>query len=88
MPAPDIYLTKPKVMLTESQTGLSITPNDGSLRFGIVVSQYETSPWVISSAPVLFDPKGAQIINYGNVDYYIIDESKILFRETPPVILP
>jgi hypothetical protein len=88
MPAPDIYLTKPQVMLTQSSSELNIKPNDGSLMFGIIVGQYATSNYEMNGTPVLFNPKGALIINYGNVDYYIINEPQILFREAEYVPEP
>jgi hypothetical protein len=85
---PDIYLPKPKVMLTESSTEQSISSNDGSLMFGLVVAQYETCNHTMTEAPVLFNPRGALIIKQGTTTYYIVNESEIYFREAEYIPAP
>ena len=85
MAAPDILIPKNQILLKYQASILGIELPDSPFLFGNVEKVNEFSDNYEVGDDVMFDPKGATIMKYSSVDYYLVDEKKVFFKEvTPP----
>lgn len=83
MPAPDIILNKDQVLLTQTGSALGIEVDNSPLLFGLIALINDLSDRYEVNDAVMFNPVGATILKYDNVDYYLTTEDKIFFTEVP-----
>lgn len=85
MAAPDIVLQKPLVLIETG--GVSILGGYASgspINFGTIVKIYATSDSFEVGNTVLFNTAGQTLISYDDVEYSVIEENKIYYKEVSP----
>jgi hypothetical protein len=83
MPAPDIILDKPFLLVSLSASPLGIVPLKQGFVIGYVEKVYETSDKTETGQYVMFDKDKSRAFVYGSTVYYIVDENDSLFQENP-----
>lgn len=81
MPAPDINLPSPFVMLTQSAGSLGIVPRQG-ISIGYVEKVYSTSDYLSVGQYVLFEIAKAGVLMYGSTIYYMVSDEFVSGQET------
>lgn len=84
MPAPDIILQKPQVLLSPTTSGIGGVAMGGGMLWGYIEVIYDTSDLYVAGDTVLYNSNGAQSIYYSSVEYHIITEDKIMYKEVIP----
>lgn len=79
-----IYLQKPFILLSGSQTGQGITTPNAKLQVGVIEQVWMGSDWAVGTK-VQFLLTGSETLNDGTSDFFMIDESKIYYWEEPAV---
>jgi hypothetical protein len=82
MAVPNIVLLKKQVLIQENSSKLGIIVNDGIDIFGEVVAANDLVNNVDIGDIVLFNPSDCLIFRYDNSFFYIIDNDKLIFKET------
>lgn len=83
-PAGTILLQSPYIILTGTQSGQGITVVTMGFQLGIIEQIWVGSHRQLGDI-VLFPLEGKIIINDGASDFFMIDESKIIYQEPPPL---
>ena len=83
MPTPDLILQKPLILILPTDSVLSGTPMGTALNFGNVELVYGTCDAFEVGDVVLYNTIGQTLVNYSGVEYAIIEEEKILYKEVP-----
>jgi hypothetical protein len=86
MPAPSIILPKPLIMIEPGGSYQDGTSGYTPMNFGTIVSVYGTCDLYAVGQNVSYLTNGQTLVNYSNVEYAIVEESKILTNEgiVPP----
>lgn len=80
-----IQIERPFIVLSGSSSigGIVPQPNSGNY-FGIVEQTYPFCDVTVVRNSVFFDAENAKIFFIDDVEYYLINENKILFTEREP----
>lgn len=81
MPAPNIILQKGQILLSQTNSIISIDIDNSPFLFGLVELVNDLSDTYKVSDVVIFDPVDATILKSGGISYYLTTEDKILFQE-------
>lgn len=84
MPATDIILQKPFVLISPDGSTIGVDTSGGSLLSGTIKNIYETSDMYAIEDVVLYSDSGSDIINYEGVNYVLLREEKIFSKEVIP----
>lgn len=84
MAAPEIILNAGQVLLSQSSSTGGIVLDNSPFLFGKVEIVNELSDNYIVNDIVMFDPTGSTKFKYSGVDYFLVFEDKIYFKEVPP----
>ena len=81
MPAPSVILPKPLIMIQPGGSYQSGTSGQTPINFGNIVLVYDTCDLYEVGENVAYLTTGQTLVNYSNVEYAIVEESKILTNE-------
>ena len=81
MPAPDVVLPKPYVLVSEAASTLEGSAAGSNINFGTIDLIYETSDRFVVGDTVMYISEGQTLVSYSGVTYALITEDKILNKE-------
>lgn len=81
MPATDIILQKPFVLIQQTGSELGVNTGGGGILSGMIVNIYQTSDMYTIGDVVSYRVAGQEIISYENIDYSLVTEDKIFYKE-------
>lgn len=83
MAAPDIILQKPFVLILEGSSVLGGNVSGSDIGFGQIVNIYETSDSYAIGDYVMYNGVEKYSITYDSVEYFLVKESFIYYKEIP-----
>lgn len=85
MPAPNVILSKPWVLVTTSSSALGIQVQQGfGWEFGTVQKVFQTSDKLAVGDSILFQPEKWAKLVYGSTIYFLVEETNAAFTEVIP----
>lgn len=83
MPTPDLTLQPTYVLISSSASVLGGQADGSTLNFGTIELIYETSDTFIVGDLVMYDTSKQILVIYDGVQYALIKEEFILYKENP-----
>lgn len=84
MSAPVIIFTKPQVILSETESWMSIKIDAAPFQFGQIESVADLVDGLQAGDRVMYDPTNAVRMLYEGEEYFLVDVDKVYFKETVP----
>ena len=85
--APDITLQYPYVLLIQGASPLDGLPQGSSVLFGQLAMVNDLCDTFLADDYVLYINTGSVNVSYNGIDYVLVDQNNLLYREdyvTPP----
>jgi hypothetical protein len=85
--APDITLQYPYVLLIQGASPLDGLPQGSSVLFGQLAMVNDLCDTFLADDYVLYVNTGSVNVSYNGIDYVLVDQNNLLYREdyiTPP----
>lgn len=84
MPAPDLILQKPFILIESGSSGLGGYPSGSSLNFGEVVLTNDLCEQYAVGDNVMYTTVGEILVTYDGVQYSLVEEKSIFYKEVLP----
>lgn len=85
MATPDLRLSKPYALIQPGPSILSGSASGSPVGFGEIMLIYETADEYSGGDEVLYKTDGQILVFYEGVQYALVRQENILYKETPPV---